>query len=249
MSKPKRKPSRTAVPEEAGASSLKKPVLGGALLLALLGLIANLDGALSFGERVLNWIGVIEKPSARPAIPEDIRSETGQLSLVNLEGLPGLERGTPQKIGVNLVTVEAILQNTGSSTVWATVRTAEAHLGTDECAKDNVVWDKLPIPPGISVSLAACNIETRIEPGDRKDGRVQLEIPYGLASENLDQTMRISGSLSVIAKDKGGRLLWVPDGDSARPSAAAPKVALVRPGQAPLDAAVSSELVSENQSR
>ena len=197
---------------------------GGVLLL--LGAISDVGGAFSTIAEVMGWAKAKSEPI---------------LSLVNLNSQAGLERGSPDKSGVNLTRIQAILRNDGHVTLWATVNRVMANLGDSKCAQDAVDWPKLEISPSISVELAACSINEKILPGDRRDGRIDIEVIYGASPDKLDKSLLIRGSIAVEGLSNGGRIVWSPDGYSALPKGQKPSVARVNSDQPSTDSALDQE--------
>jgi hypothetical protein len=194
-----------------------------AVVSATVVLLANVGGAWTTVQGAFGWF-------------KERNEKEVYLTLVNLDAKAGLMEGGGQTSGVNLITVQAIIRNDGEKPVWALVSKADANLGKDECVKDAVVWQTVPIPPRMSVELNACNIDTKLLPGDRRDGRIDLAVRYGAKENVLDKTLNVKGSVAVTALEKNGRLTWVPDGDSAKPVGMIPKMAVVSEGEAISDA-------------
>lgn len=199
-------------------------IASGIALLAVAGALADIDGTISFLERLTG------------SKPEESRDEAPSLELVNLDIGTGIEHGTNRPNGANLATVQAIVKGTGDRRVWVAVGGVDGYLGDDRCEQDNVAWNALPVAKSVAFVVNACNIETSIEYGERKEGRVDIRLIYGPSLDELTQELRVKGSIAVTVGTPS-RMTWIPDADSVVPSGMGSATTLIRPGQSALDAA------------
>lgn len=161
-----------------------------------------------------------------------------ELTLMNLDGQAGIEFGSPQTTGVNLVSLRAVLTNRKSTPVYVAVSRVDANLGASKCLREPIQWPVLRVNEGISVEAGLCNISRVMLSGEVAQGRIDVLLKYGAAPTKLDKELPIKGQLVVTAGNR--RVSWMPDGDSASPAGMIPHSIIVPEGQTAVNAVATA---------